>query len=325
MRCLTLADALAEAGGQIEFVCRAKAGNLIQYIERDRGFPVHVLPKQYSAQEDAQLTAKFARSGERPDWVVVDHYGLNETWERQQRPFCERVMAIDDIADRRHDCDLLLDQNLNEFGGRYDELVPSDCVKLLGPDYALLRPEFATIRDGLRERTAKVERLLVNFGGTDPTGETITSLTQLRGAPSAQNLQIDLVVGSNQASLAEVVKLAESMTNVKVYVQTPKMAQLMAGADIGIGAGGSTIWERCCLGLPTITVAVADHQVPYCQRLSDLGYISYAGSALEGPLDYVAALQGFLQEPDERCKMSRLGMDLVDGRGASRVVECMLR
>jgi len=234
-------------------------------------------------------------------------------------------MAIDDIADRRHDCDLLLDQNLNEFGGRYDELVPSDCVRLLGPDYALLRPEFATIRDGLRERTAKVERLLVNFGGTDPTGETITSLTQLRGAPSAQNLQIDLVVGSNQASLAEVVKLAESMTNVKVYVQTPKMAQLMAGADIGIGAGGSTIWERCCLGLPTITVAVADHQVPYCQRLSDLGYISYAGSALEGPLDYVAALQGFLQEPDERCKMSRLGMDLVDGRGASRVVECMLR
>jgi spore coat polysaccharide biosynthesis predicted glycosyltransferase SpsG len=110
-----------------------------------------------------------------------------------------------------------------------------------------------------------------------------------------------------------------------VYVQTPKMAQLIAGADVGIGAGGSTIWERCCLGLPTITVAVADHQEPYCKRLSEIGYISYAGSAMEGSLDYVAALQEFLQNPEKRRKMSRLGMDLVDGRGVSRVVESMLR
>lgn len=325
MRCLTLANTLEEAGAHIEFICRENNGDLIEHIEDERGFPVHGLPKQCSTKLDAGLTAELARTGEQPDWIVVDHYALDDAWEREVRPFCKRIMVIDDLADRPHDCDLLLDQNLHDNGKRYGELVPGACTMLLGPKFALLRPEFAVARASLRERTAPVERILVSFGGTDPTGETIAFLTQLGGRQPENQFQVDCVVGTAQTSFDNVVEMTSSIPNVTLHVQTPKMAQLMAEADVGIGAGGSTIWERCCLGLPTITVAVAQHQEHYCRHLSELGYISYAGSALREPIDYVAALQDFLQNPDGRFEMSVRGMDLVDGNGASRVVENMLR
>lgn len=323
MRCLTVADALAAEEARVEFVCRETDGNLIEYIEAQRGFRTHRLPRETSPEQDAVGTAAFAQQGERPAWLVVDHYGLDHVWEREQRSSVNRILAIDDLADRLHDCDLLLDQNYNEFRNRYEHLVPATCTILLGPQFALLRPEFATIRANTSPRTGTPRRILVSFGGSDPTGETIKVLDQFQQTTNPEKFSIACVVGAGNARLAEVGAMVEAMPNVELYVQTTEMARLISEAEIGVGAGGSTIWERFCLGLPTLTAAVAEHQERACKLLARLGYLYYAGNPNLVKIDYVELLDQVINDVEGRLAMSQDIMAIVDGLGVHRVITRM--
>lgn len=324
MRCLTLADELSAAGANVEFICRSAPGDLTDFVAASRGHVVHRLPPETSPDADAALSAEFIAAGEPPAWLVVDQYELAASWQRQLRPFAQRLMAIDDLADRQHDCDLLLDQNLHDSGTLYDALVPPSCTKLIGPRYALLRREFAAERAGSTRRNEAVERLLVSFGGSDPTNETFKALSQLHEAHLADDLDIDCVIGASYAERDSLEALTQALPNVRLHVQTTRMARLMAEADLCVGAGGSSVWERCCLGLPTITVAVVEHQVAFCERLDRLGVLDYVGNATSEPIDYATALRRAISDHEVRHRMSRAGMELVDGRGAERVVSQML-
>jgi UDP-2,4-diacetamido-2,4,6-trideoxy-beta-L-altropyranose hydrolase len=164
MRCLTLADELRGRGAEVIFVCREFDGNLCGYIE-EKGYIVHRLPVSDATEQgdqnieiglkhtawlgadcqtDVEQVEEIIKDLESPpDWLVVDHYALDERWEECLRSYCKKIMVIDDLADRPHNCDLLLDQNFYEnLESRYDGLVPPQCKKFLGPKYALLRPEF---------------------------------------------------------------------------------------------------------------------------------------------------------------------------------------
>ena len=250
MRCLTLAEALREAGAHIAFVCRELDGNLIELIGA-RGFEVHALPglepptdplawTAEHPQEDAAQTVASVKASlkARADWLVVDHYALDERWEREVRGCAHRLMVIDDLADRVHDCDLLLDQNYARNPTRYDALVPAGCRKLLGPAYALLRDEFKEAREAWPRKIGEFERAFVFFGGTDPTNETSKALRALLRWGEGKRLTVDVVIGGGNPHRAEVEELVETIPNALLHVQAVNMAELMARADLSVGAGG---------------------------------------------------------------------------------------
>jgi UDP-2,4-diacetamido-2,4,6-trideoxy-beta-L-altropyranose hydrolase len=320
MRCLTLADALRQRGAAAEFLCRALPGHLIELV-RSRGYETQVLA---GAMDDAaESAAYFARS--QPDWIVVDHYSLGKSWESAVRPHAKWIFAIDDLADREHDCDLLLDQNLYDgVEQRYAARVPGRCRQLIGPRYALLRPEFAQLRSHVARSAKPVASLLVSFGGTDRTNETARVLRILRDAlPSS--VAVDVVIGPSNPHADQLRALVSDRPATALHVATDRMAELMSKADAFIGAGGSTTWERFCLGLPSLVIAVAENQVPTSQYLGKLGAIDYIGRGSELSTDDIrAALSRFLKDHERRSRMAELGMQLVDGHGAQRVSDCLL-
>ncbi|HET6159791.1 MAG TPA: UDP-2,4-diacetamido-2,4,6-trideoxy-beta-L-altropyranose hydrolase [Dongiaceae bacterium] len=320
MRCLTLADELRRRGAETHFLCRDEPGNLIALIG-SRGHQTETLA---SGEDDAkQCVAHLHRT--KPDWVILDHYGLGKEWERAVRPYAGRVFAIDDLADREHDCDLLLDQNLYDgVEQHYASLVPGHCRQLIGPRFALLRPEFAKARNKLSREAGPISRVLVNFGGVDSTNETARILRLLHDL-LPQSVAIDAVLGPANPHAAAIKSIDFAGRRVSVHVGINNMAELMSKADAFVGAGGSTTWERFCLGLPSLVIAVAENQVPTAQYLGKLGAIDYIGKAADLTGDSLrASLARFLMDQEGRSRMAKLGMDLVDGKGVERVAECLL-
>jgi len=333
MRCLSLAEVLQTRGVQTRFVCRKHEGNLIAMLQ-EKVMPVTVLsapnrPSRISGNdyaawlgvsqaEDSEQTIQ-ALKGDQPDWLVVDHYGLDSDWERRLRPHVEKLLVIDDLANRQHDCDLLLDQNvLPGMDSGYQSLVPNHCRLLLGPRYAMLRPEFARVRASLRQRDGELKCILVFFGGSDPTNETTKALKGLFQLDRL-DLIIDVVVGSSNPNKEQVRRLCNTLPNTTYHCQVDNMAELMSKADVSIGAGGSASWERCCICLPAIVTVLADNQANIAAALARTGALRNLGDAVRlNPSDYSAAVLSLTQS-DLR-QMSRIAGTLVDGRGAQRLV-----
>ena len=257
------------------------------------------------------------------DWLVVDHYGIDARWERAMRPSARSILAIDDLADRSHDCDVLLDQNLQRSGAaRYQGLVPEQCRKLLGPRFALLRPEF---RDGaVRERTEEVRRINVFFGGGGVADTTIRVLNEI--APLiAKGIDVDVILGASDPGLKAVQAHCDSL-GVRLHVQTEEIANLFAAADLGIGAGGGASLERCRMGLPSIVVSVAENQRLNCKALAQAGVAVCLGEIAELlPGAVYDAVRVLISSSSTRLAMRRRSQSLVDGRGTDRVLLTMLR
>ena len=339
-RCATLAETLRARGAQTSFVCREHPGHLAGALEK-RGLPVTLLPtpsapssvagEDYAAwlgvppQEDADQTIAVLR-GSRPDWLVVDHYGLGIEWERCLRPHAGKLLVVDDLGNRRHDCDVLLDQNYStESGDRYADLVPERCEQLLGPRYAILAPEYARQRTLQTPRDGVVRRVLVYFGGADPHNVTMRALEALC-TPVFTELDVDLVVGTNNTHRAALEARAAARPRTRTHGTRPHLADLMAQADLAIGAGGVTTWERMCLGLPALVVSIADNQRPTCEALAASGLIAYIGdSNAVGAVEIGRALETLLADPERLAALSAQGARLVDGVGASRVADTVFR
>lgn len=343
MRCLTLAASLRERGAETLFVCREHSGNLIEPI-RQKGFEVltlsiartHGQPEnsgnlampQHASwlgadwQTDANAT-RAALRGQAIDWIVVDHYALNADWEKSMRSACRRIMVIDDLADRPHDCDLLLDQNLGRMAEDYDGLVPETCSRLIGPQFALLRPEFATMRDYslARRATPALKRLLISMGGVDGDNATGEVLQALVKCSLPEDCRIVIVMGQHAPWLASVRQLAEKLPwRTELLVNVADMASLMAESDLAIGGAGATAWERCCLGLPSIVVVLADNQRSGAVALQQ----SHAASVLmerELIISELPALISRIAESGNMQSMHASCLHVGDGHGVSRVID----
>lgn len=279
MRCLTLAKQLKRHGANMTFVCRELEGNSISYLQSEN-MDVLVLPgiqkngndldwiKENMLLDADETFSLLIEKNMTVDILVVDHYALDKQWEEKLRGIANHILVIDDLANRSHDCDFLLDQNyyLN-MEHRYNGLVPEWCALMLGPDYVLLRDEFIEAAKKTRERTSKVENLLVFFGGTDPTGETIKALTALKELDVTFK-NIDVIVGLSNPKKKQIQQLCKEVHNTRYHCQVNNMAELMMKADLAIGAGGATTWERCILGLPSLSVIVAENQRELTKTLS---------------------------------------------------------
>ncbi|MBY4893444.1 pseudaminic acid cytidylyltransferase [Rhodobacteraceae bacterium N5(2021)] len=312
MRCLTLAD---EIDGQATFVCKDIDGHLEDVIAA-RGHVVHLLDAGLSAAEDAAAVAGLAQGH---DLVVMDHYGLGADWSKAMPA---PVMVLDDVADRAHDCAVLLDQNLGREASDYNGLVPDGAVRLIGPEYALLRPEFASYRTASLARRAEangaVKRLLISLGGGDMQSVVTWILDVLRTVPGTQYLSIDIILGAAAKSPGVVQSAAEDLPcAVQIHSDVDNMAEHMAGADLMIGAGGSTSWERCALGLPVIVLPLADNQIPAVTAMAKAGMARAVKPHDDDALR--AALEDLFDNPDQIVAMSAAAAAACDGKGAARV------
>ena len=299
MRCLTLAQRLhKEENAKVVFIMRKLSGNLIDLV-RKHGFDVLVLPpadQDYELEDyglwltvpmevDAQQTIKVLQhylqehGCDVVDRLIVDSYALNEQWELMLRPYCREIMVIDDLANRRHDCDILLDQNfyLNK-DVRYAGLVPEHCKMLLGPEHALLREEFHEAKKHLRKRDGNIKNILVFYGGSDLTNETekaIKALVQLHD--EGYNFTADVITGVSNSRREKIEKICSKYRFLQYYCQVSNMAEFMNKADLMLGAGGSTTWERLYMELPALVTAVAENQIQGCEDCSQAGIIEYLG------------------------------------------------
>lgn len=337
MRCLTLADELRGRGAEAIFVCREFDGNLCGYIE-EKGYIVHRLPvsnKQehnnlkHAAwlgadwQTDARQVEEIIKGLDTPpDWLVIDHYALDEKWEGYLRPYCKKIMVIDDLADRAHDCNLLLDQNFYEnLESRYDGLVPAWCKKLLGPKYALLRPEFREARENLRKRYGHVKRIMIFFGGSDPTNETTKALEAVRML-NRPDIAVDVVVGALNPHRHVIEQIASDLLDCTCHFNMEDMAALMASADLAVGAGGTTVWERCALALPSLVASLAENQEKTVSDMAEFGYLLFLGCSEAVSVDSLYhALEILLQSPWLLISFARKTQSLVDSRGADRIAQ----
>ncbi len=258
-----------------------------------------------------------------PDWIVVDHYALDIRWETAVRPDTSSLMVIDDMANRPHECQLLLDQNYYpQSEQRYGAI--SECSEfLLGPAYALLRPEFHAEHCRAKCRTGEVRRLLVFMGGSDygnVTSSILRTLLSLQG----HSLEIEVIVGNANPHLAEVAKLCEQ-AGAQMLTQVNDMATRMARADLSIGATGVATWERAAVGLPTLAVSIADNQRDIARYADQLGILRWLGDAAQVTEEaWLAALRWACSSPQALQSQSARGMDLVDGLGTAKVVEKMI-
>lgn len=261
-RCLTLARELDRRGSRCVFACRPALGDCIAAIER-AGFKVVTPPDSGAADPaaDSRALAEALAVMElsRADWLVVDHYELDEAFESAARGFFDRVAVVDDLANRLHDCDLLVDHNLGADAEEYALLTPKSAVVLAGPRFALLRPQFSASMRAPRERDGSIHRVLVAFGATDPTNETEKTLEAV-ALLGQSGLVVDVVLPEAAPHRASVLARCEGVDGVTVHGRVEDMAAFMTGADVMIGAGGVTLLERCATGLPSISLVVADNQ-----------------------------------------------------------------
>ena len=336
VRCHTIAKILRQRGAQVTFVCRDHIGNLIENLIKD-SFKVMVLPSPLIGAVnsdgyavwlgvdqivDARET-KLALENEKPDWLIVDHYALDEKWEGKMRPFVKKIMVIDDLANRSHDCEILLDQNFSLEGhNRYADLVTDDCCKLIGPRYALLHEDYNSYKKVQPKRRNEIKNILIYLGGIDPDNITCKALQAL-SAPSLSHIHVDVVVGNNNNLYREdVERHVASRPLTILHEPQQRLVYLISRSDFSLGAGGATTWERLCLGLPSLLVSAADNQKQACESLAHCNLINYAGSS--GSLS-VSGLQfsfeTLVNDHSKLKKQSNLGQALVDGLGALRVAE----
>lgn len=346
MRCLTLADALFSLGAEAIFVTRAHVGHVIPEIVR-RGHRVITLPgntgRPYGAhpappahaswldedwREDA-ATTRTVLEETGADWLVMDHYALDVHWQGAALSESVRLLVLDDLADRPHRAQVLLDQNAGRETADYFGLVPDGCELLIGPAHALLRPEFVRLRVQSLDRRRALDRpetLLITLGGIDKDNVTGRVLEALAGIPVARGLQITVVMGPTAPHLDAVKQRAAAMPMpVDVVAGVSNMGQRMAGADLCIGAAGSTAWERCVLGLPTLQVVLADNQVEAARSMAAQG----VSLALPFPdaLDFADAMAIGLEQlfdPASYFAMVRAAAGLTDGGGAERLADRLL-
>ncbi|WP_339453674.1 UDP-2,4-diacetamido-2,4,6-trideoxy-beta-L-altropyranose hydrolase [Pseudomonas sp. EA_5y_Pfl2_R50] len=329
-RCLTLARVLRAQGSHVAFACRRLPGHRLDALGAE-GFATFALPERYADEDPQQaiesmlpwqhdidaLGSQLAGQAEF-DWIIVDHYGLDHHWQTAARRWAHRIAAVDDLATRRYSVDLLLNQNLSGLSENYAPLLPEGCRTLLGPRYAMLREEFNCPAIAIQP---KARRVLVNFGGFDAARQTHHAMLALA---DFTELQVDFVAGADNPAWATMQALAETRPNWRLHSFVSDFYQRMTEADLFIGAGGGTSWERAAMGLPTICIAVSNNQQNNGEVMAAAGAHVFMGAREQVSVEQLRDAIGFVTgNYFLRQSLAERSRQLVDGRGALRVAAAL--
>ena len=335
MRCIVLATELQTQGAEVCFIGSEYPAYLNEMLNQ-AGIKFHSLgkynlsdvlcvvgnktwPRKLQMQD--AVSTNLILSDQVWDWIVCDHYSLDHTWEKGVRSRAKKIMVIDDLANRIHDCDILLDQNYYvNMNTRYVGKVPNTCRTLLGPRYALLRNDFKNSRREVRVRAGHVKKILISFGGMDANNYSkiaIDAVSRIKDIDS-----VDVVIGGQHAHAEEILNVCNTL-GYMCHINTVNIANLMAKADLAIGGGGITTWERCCIGLPSISICTAANQLEQISDAAGIGLV-YAplikGELSDSIYRHTCAL---MDNPALLKLISARGMNMVDGGGVSRVAGVM--
>jgi UDP-2,4-diacetamido-2,4,6-trideoxy-beta-L-altropyranose hydrolase len=316
MRSLTLAGALEAEGAACVFVSPPEAAAVLDI------FAPRTARLAAASTEPRDLAQ--AVGGADFEAVVYDHYGLQAADHRAMahgRP----ALVIDDLADRPLGAELVLDSGPGRKAADYDGLIPDEARLLLGPAFAPVRPQFAALREkALAWRGEPVQRILVSLGLTDLGGVTARVIERLR--PRIGDAGLDVVLGTSAPSLPGLSKVARRDPRLSLHVDTPHMARLTAEADIAVGAAGSSTWERCTLGLPSLMLILAENQRAAAGTLAERGaalVVDLAAPDFEARFD--RALTRLMIDADLRRSLAAASAELCDGRGAERGAAAFLQ
>jgi UDP-2,4-diacetamido-2,4,6-trideoxy-beta-L-altropyranose hydrolase len=336
MRCLTIATTLRAKGLISVFVCRPFDGHLMGLLE-EKGFAIACLstpnfkdvnPNTYDtwlgacSESDAAETLSIL-TVRQLDWVIVDHYGIDEKWEKVVREKCKKLFVIDDLANRHHSCDMLVDSSYGRNRDDYSALVPADSLIYTGTSFCMLRPEFRLFREemNLRDYQRPIKHILVTLGGADANNLTSQVLQELEDAELSENVSIVILIGRISEHYEAIKQQAlQSRHSVTVRQDILNMAECLVWADLCIGAVGSSVWERCCLGCPSIVGILAENQREGAQKLEKVGVSLSFSTSVRGQLaERIKDMDSQMRE-----RQSVNGMKIVDGLGVQRVINLLL-
>lgn len=339
MRCLTLADALTSRGASCSFVCRLHTGNITQHI-LNRGYIVHALAgintasladNSATAQHSSWLGVRWEQDAletidilnrEHTDWLIIDHYGIDIAWENTVKDHCVKVMCIDDLGDRSHNCDFLLDQSVGATKSKYQSLVRPETTLFLGPYYALLRSEFAALRHLSLKRRSCIDckTILVSMGGVDRNNYTTAIIKTFLRDLDLSKFEIRVVLGQSNPWVDYILtEYANLHSNIQLYTSTTRMAELMASSDIFVGAGGTTVLEQCCMGLPSIIIPIAQNQIEIANELKSAD-LSFVVKNVDELSNLIVKNLNYLSNTERLLKISHNSSSITDGLGSDRIV-----
>ena len=324
IRCMALADTL-QKNFKINFISRSLEGNLISDIQ-DKGFGIfrfYSNSEKIDEKNDAQKTISLIKkhSGQK-NILIIDNYQLSKKWETYVKPFVHKLIVIDDLPNRSHNCDLLIDQNLHtKVNGLYKGLIPSNCIKLIGPKFSMIRKKFRMLKKSVKPRTFPIKKILVSFGGSDAENQTLIALNSIK--KMNRKIDVDVVVGKANKCKKTLKIFCNRNNHFTYHEQIDNIADLMLSSDLSIGSSGSTTWERCILGLPAIVSISSNDQMDIANSLSQKKCIINLGDAKKlKEANYINIITN-LKKNDLR-NMSKNSMDLVDGNGTQRILKHIL-
>ena len=313
MRCLTLAKELEKKNANCVFVCQSREGDCIEFINKN-GFKVLKIDGGYDEFEiniDAKNTLEII-ADQKFDWLIIDHYEIDAKWESKVRTIAKKIMVIDDLANRKHDCNILIDQNIRiNARERYKELIPNECKLIFGPSNVILRTDFDNIK--IKNRTGEIKHILVYFGGNDIHNQAFKSIKALKQYP---DISADIIIGSNHPFQDLIIK--ESTTSL-IVSKSLDMSDAMKRADLAFGVCGVAAWERCAMGLPTLVCINAENQREDSENLYRLGAIELLGESNEIDTDtWCKALNHAINNKEYISKMAKIASQVVAGHTKNR-------
>jgi len=345
-RCLTLANTIREVidNANIVFISRKHPGNINDLIlksgyslielafsdansklsEATLGSVIYEDWLGTTSLQDAKETVESI-NGIKIDWLIIDSYGIDVVWEKYVSHFAKRLMVIDDLANRNHFCDLLLDQNYSpNYLSRYEGLLAPNCRTLLGPEYALLNKEFVKSKSR-KSKGNTTPKLFLFLSGSEETNFICYQIVETLFVTLKDKIEIDVVIGKGNNYKLDIEKLVTKFKKGTLYSNLPHLGYLMSQADIAIGSGGISTWERMFMGLPSLVISLADNQLLACHQLNEDGYIYYIGHRISfDKYKMIQIIDRLIDSPIEREIISLKCQNLVDGQGAIKVVNAML-
>ena len=329
MRCLTLANQMKKYDYKISIISNKEKNNLNELFLKNGHQVYYIKNKKITSRKinekyDLEQTKKIlVKINKKIDLILVDNYSLGLKWEKSLRSFGKKIIVIDDLSDRKHDCDLIIDQGLHQnMKNPYSNLVPKNCKILLGPKYAILRPEFKKLREKLQKQNKKIEKIMISFGGSDPNKDTMKVMKGVEKIKE-RKFSVDVIIGKSNADHKEIKDLCKKMLKTRCFYNTEKMASIMNKCNLAIGSGGSTTWERCCLGIPTIVSIASKDQSEATKILHSKKCVINLGKSKEiSILNYTNIIEKMTY--DKLNKMRENCLKLVDGNGTKRIIQEIL-
>lgn len=338
MRCLNFADALNKNNCNCVFICRELDGNIIEIIKR-KGFQVFSLPNTEEKPEEAKIhpahihwlrvtqetDAKETNKALeiiKPDWLIIDHYAIDHEWQKLLDIKKTKIIVIDDLADRKHKCDILIDTNPGRTENDYDNLVKKKTKKLLGLKYAILNSNFREKRK--ENKTTIKNKIVISMGGVDKNNYTAKAIRAIIELNKSSPSNTEVIIGPSYQHEKQLKKLLIDQKNFRIHKSVNNMAELLADCEIAIGAVGGSAWERCCLGIPSICVVIAENQKFAAIQLANNNAIVSVIDNNNLEKNIIMEIMKLKNDHKKLTEMKNSAKNLVDGEGIDRILMEML-